>query len=146
MPATSTASTSKPTSPKKAGSTPTRTAMTPASATSTKDTRTKDTPTKRIRLLPTPAEHTSWGRETDFIHSGIAAPESTDADAAVMQRQHNAVRLLAPAGRYVSRKPDSGHADIISITVRACRIRWNAMKPRIQCVLTHWIPGFTTSG
>jgi hypothetical protein len=33
-------------------------------------------------------------------------------------------------------KPDSGHADTISITVRARRARRNAMKPRIQCVLT----------
>jgi hypothetical protein len=24
--------------------------------------------------------------------------------------------------------------------------RWNAMKPRIQCVLTQWIPGFTALG
>ncbi len=59
--------------------------MTPASATSTKDTRTKNAPTKRIRLLPAPAEHASSGRETDFIHSGIAAPESINADAAVTQ-------------------------------------------------------------
>ena len=52
----------------------------------------------------------------------------------------------ATAGRHISRKPDSGHADTISITVRACRTRRNAMKPRIQCVLAHWIPGFTASG
>jgi len=26
------------------------------------------------------------------------------------------------------------------------RILWNAVKPGIQCVLTPWIPGFTTSG
>jgi hypothetical protein len=29
----------------------------------------------------------------------------------------------------------SGHADTISITVRVRRASWNAMKPRIQCVL-----------
>ena len=26
------------------------------------------------------------------------------------------------------------------------RVRWNATKPRIQCVLAHWNPGFTASG
>src|SRR5690348_143748 len=93
MPATSMTSTPKPTSPGKAGLTMTRTAMTPASATATKDTRTKNTRTERTRLLPTPAEHTRSGRETDFIHSGIAVPESVHADAAVMQLQHNAVQL-----------------------------------------------------
>ena len=44
------------------------------------------------------------------------------------------------------RKPDSGHADTISLTVRVHRADWNAMKPRIQCVLTHWKPGFMASG
>jgi hypothetical protein len=33
-----------------------------------------------------------------------------------------------------SRKPDSGHAGIISTTVRVRRANWNAMQPRIQCV------------
>ena len=33
-------------------------------------------------------------------------------------------------------KPDSGHTGTISITIRTYRTRWNAMKPRIQCVLT----------
>src|SRR5262249_8138820 len=39
-------------------------------------------------------------------------------------------------------KTDSGHIGTISITVRACRARRNAMKPQIQCALTQWIPGF----
>jgi hypothetical protein len=39
----------------------------------------------------------------------------------------------APCG--ASQKPDSGHAGTISITIRAHRTSWNAMKPRIQCVL-----------
>jgi hypothetical protein len=26
------------------------------------------------------------------------------------------------------------------------RASWNAMKPRIQCVLTQWKPGFIASG
>jgi hypothetical protein len=33
-------------------------------------------------------------------------------------------------------KPDSGHADTTSITIRAYRTSWNAIKPRIHCVLT----------
>jgi len=45
-----------------------------------------------------------------------------------------------------SRKPDSGHADTISITVRACRTRRNVMKPGIQCALTQGIPGSMASG
>src|SRR6185437_14382348 len=153
MPATSMTSTPKPTSPGKAGLTTTRTAMTPASATSTKNTRTKNTRTERTRLLPTPAEHTRSGGETDFIHSGIAVPESIHADAAVMQLQHNAVQLLGGGRAARSRKPDSGPAGTISITVPMCRTRWNGMKPLIQCVLTPWIPvslrpapGFTASG
>jgi hypothetical protein len=47
--------------------------------------------------------------------------------------------------RYVP-KTDSGHADTIGTTVRMRRIRVNAMKPRIQCVLTQWISGFMASG
>jgi hypothetical protein len=34
-----------------------------------------------------------------------------------------------------AKKPDSGHTDTISIAVLAGRSRWNAMKPRMQCVL-----------
>jgi hypothetical protein len=33
------------------------------------------------------------------------------------------------------RKPDSSHTGTISITLRMRRTSWNAMKPRIQCVL-----------
>jgi hypothetical protein len=43
-------------------------------------------------------------------------------------------------------KPDSGHADTISLTIHLRRASRNVMKPRIQCVLTHWIPGFIASG
>jgi hypothetical protein len=45
-----------------------------------------------------------------------------------------------------SRKPDSGHTGTISITIRVRRVSMNAMKPRIQCVLTQWKPGFIASG
>jgi hypothetical protein len=45
-----------------------------------------------------------------------------------------------------SRKPDSGHTGTISITIQVRRVGWNAMKPRIHCVLTHWNPGSTASG
>jgi hypothetical protein len=45
-----------------------------------------------------------------------------------------------------SLKPDSGHVATISITVWVRRASWNAMKPRIQCVLTQWKPGFIGSG
>ena len=51
----------------------------------------------------------------------------------------------AAAARNVP-EPDSGHIGTISITARVCQTRRNAMKPRIQCVLTQWIPGFTASG
>ena len=44
-----------------------------------------------------------------------------------------------------SRKPDSGHVSTISITTAVRRAIWNAMKPRIQCVLTQWKPGFIAS-
>jgi hypothetical protein len=42
--------------------------------------------------------------------------------------------------------PDSGHARTISLMVRMRRTSWNVMKPRIQCVLTQWIPSFMPSG
>jgi hypothetical protein len=43
-------------------------------------------------------------------------------------------------------EPDSGHAGTISTTVEVRRTSRNAMKPRIQCVLTQWKPGFIASG
>jgi len=43
---------------------------------------------------------------------------------------------LIAAGRHVPKKPDSGHTGTISITDRVRRASWNAVKPRIQCVLT----------
>ena len=45
-----------------------------------------------------------------------------------------------------SRKPDSGHIGTVSTTVRVRRTSRNAMKPRFQCVLAHWKPGFRASG
>src|SRR5690242_5739620 len=153
MPATSMTSTPKPTSPGKAGLTTTRTAMTPASATATKDTRTKNTRTERTRLLPTPAEHTRSGRETDFIHSGIAVPESVHADAAVMQLQHNAVQLLGGTFRETglrSRRHHQHHGPRVPDQVERHEtpdpVRSDAVRSRIHgvrlSVLTHWIPGF----
>jgi hypothetical protein len=71
---------------------------------------------------------------------------------------HNSPRPSAPAPRPIpaltsgrSRlrsfpKPDSGHADTTSTTFRLRWASWNAMKPRFQCVLTHWMSGFRTSG
>jgi len=43
-------------------------------------------------------------------------------------------------------KPDSGHTGTVSTTVRMHRASWNAMKPRIQCVLTPWMSDFMASG
>ena len=47
------------------------------------------------------------------------------------------------AGRPRSRKPDSGHIGTVSLTDRRRWAGQNAMKPRIQCVVTQWNPGFT---
>jgi hypothetical protein len=47
--------------------------------------------------------------------------------AAFMLLQHNAANGRSRAAP--SRKPDSGHADTISITIRVHRISWNAMNP-----------------
>jgi hypothetical protein len=44
-----------------------------------------------------------------------------------------------------TRKPNSGHTGTISITIRARRVSWNAMKPRIHCVQTQWNPGSSPS-
>ena len=43
-------------------------------------------------------------------------------------------------------KSDSGHTGTISSMIRVGRTSWNAMKPRIQRVLTQSNPGFTASG
>jgi hypothetical protein len=43
-------------------------------------------------------------------------------------------------------EPDSGHAGTISTTVEVRRTSRNAMKPRIQCVLTLWKPDLFASG
>ena len=57
-------------------------------------------------------------------------PSSSDLNAVSMPLAGRAAR---------SRKPDSGHAD--TVTVRVRRASRNPMKPRIQCPLTWWIPG-----
>ena len=53
--------------------------------------------------------------------------------------QHRVVQIQLNAdlanGRRRPRKPDSGHVRTVSVTVRLRRARWNAMKPRIQCVV-----------
>ena len=60
-----------------------------------------------------------------------------------MLPKRNAVELASgPRPGGTSRKPHSGHTGTISITARARSANRNAMKPRIQCVLTQWIPGF----
>ena len=46
-----------------------------------------------------------------------------------MQLRHNAIQPMGGGLAASSRNPDSGHADTISITIRACRTRWNAMNP-----------------
>jgi hypothetical protein len=49
------------------------------------------------------------------------------------------VGRLHLVGRVRCRKAvtgNSGHTGTISTTVRVRRTSWNAMKPRIQCVLT----------
>jgi hypothetical protein len=43
-------------------------------------------------------------------------------------------------------KPELDNTGTISITIRAGRADSNAMKPRIQCVLTPWNPGSMASG
>jgi hypothetical protein len=52
-------------------------------------------------------------------------------------------RLVGRGRAPRSRKPDSDHIGTVSLTVRVRRAWRNAMKPRIQCVLTQWNPGFT---
>jgi len=56
-------------------------------------------------------------------------------DAAFMLIKGNAAEPTAAGGAAPSPKPDSGHANTISITHRAHRTSLNAMKPRFQCVL-----------
>jgi hypothetical protein len=60
-----------------------------------------------------------------------------------MQLQPNAFQLVGRGPAAHLGKPDSGHTGTISLMIRVRRASWNAMKPRIQCVLTQWIPGFS---
>ena len=53
---------------------------------------------------------------------------------------------MVAAGHHMTSRSDSGHTSTVSITIRARRARWNVMKSRFQCVLTHWKSGFTASG
>jgi hypothetical protein len=61
-------------------------------------------------------------------------------DAAFMLIKGNVAEPIAAGGAAgeaaPSSKPDSGHANTISITHGVHRTSWNAMKPGIQCVLT----------
>ena len=69
--------------------------------------------------------------------------------AAFMQLQRGIGPSRQLVGRGRARRPpetDSDHTGTISITVRVRRASWNAMKPRIQCVLTQWNSGFSASG
>src|SRR5689334_9860932 len=68
------------------------------------------------------------------------------ADAATILLELHAVWLAGHGRAARPRKPDSGHTGTIGLTVHRHRTSWNAMKPRIQCVQTHWIPGATASG
>jgi hypothetical protein len=52
----------------------------------------------------------------------------------------------AETGRHALEKPDSGHTGTISIAIRVRPASWDVMKPRIQCVLTQWKPGFIAVG
>jgi hypothetical protein len=60
----------------------------------------------------------------------------TARDAAFMLLELNAVWLMGRGRAAPPRKSDSGHTGTISLTVRMRRTSQNAMKPRIQCVLT----------
>jgi hypothetical protein len=46
------------------------------------------------------------------------------------------LRLAGRAVRRAAVIADSRHSGTVSITIRVHRASWNAMKPRIQCVLT----------
>jgi hypothetical protein len=54
----------------------------------------------------------------------------------ILLEQHISDRFVGCDRAACPRKPDSGHTDTTSITIRLRRTNWNAMKPRIQCVLT----------
>jgi len=70
-----------------------------------------------------------------------ARPDPHRLPAQRSQRRRSGPCLHGAPGRPPGRKPDSGHADTISITTWARRVGRNAMKPRIQCVRTPWIRG-----
>src|SRR6185437_11106796 len=63
-----------------------------------------------------------------------------------MSPELDAAQLIGCGRAAGSRKPDSGHIGTISNTIRVRRASWNAMKPRIQGVLTQWKPGSSASG
>jgi len=77
-------------------------------------------------------------RSQPIVVTSVARPAASfyDMDAAFMLIKGNAAEPTAAGGAAPSSKPDSGHANTISITHGAHRTNWNAMKPRIQCVLT----------
>ena len=66
----------------------------------------------------------------------LASAAGYGADGAFMTLERDVVWLAVRGGAARPRKPDSGHTDTISITIRVRRASQNPMKPRIQCVLT----------
>jgi hypothetical protein len=68
--------------------------------------------------------------------SAAARPERPrHIPGTVAARSQNRCGML-PDRRSTFPESDSGHTGTTSIALRVLRASWNAMKPRIQCVLT----------
>ena len=76
-------------------------------------------------------------RESEVKDATINGPERPVSDSEYILYDANAgcQQTLLPVATRPAMKPDAGHTDTISITALVGRTRWNAMKPRILCVL-----------
>jgi len=87
-----------------------------------------------------------------MIPLDLASPAVGMAGMSVMPRASTGRYHAMPCGSWLrpgtvcSTKSDTGHTGTFSTPVPGAPRRQNAMKPRFQCVRTHWKPGFMASG
>ena len=102
---------------------------------------------RRQRRFPTRGRPGAAGHESWLRHSGTARTRSYGVAAAFMllPAQTPFSQWAASARHVPINRTQDTPAPSASRFVCA-EPNGNAMKPRIQCVLTHWMSGFTASG
>jgi len=97
--------------------------------------RFSDAASGPVRGVPEPGEHTDA-----ILRDWTGHPD--------LRTAHPDLRTAHPDYQpgAMRGKPDSSHTGITIIVITGADPAASAMKPRIQCVRTHWNPGFIASG